>query len=175
MADLETNRIIVKGFIEQYGAAFKTLERIIDICPDEFWNDLTNGPEFYKILYHTMFFTDLYLSTEDESKNFTPKFSHAEDFRSSKENFHPKEWARSLSKSEVKDYLKDLRVKGRKRIEELTIEQLISNPLFKWHGSSLLSSLMYNLRHIMLHIGALQVRLRIHGVEERFWVSQSQI
>lgn len=176
MNDLETTRILVKGFLEQYGAAFKALEKIINICPDEFWEDLTNGPELYKIIYHTLFFTDLYLSsTKDESEDFNPKFSHAEDFRSSKENFHPKEWERSLSKNEIMSYLKDLKVKGRKRIEDLTIEQLVTNSLFNWHGSSLLSSLLYNLRHIMLHIGALQVRLRIYGVEERFWVSQSPI
>ncbi len=176
MNDLETTSILVKGFLEQYGAAFKTLERIINICPDEFWKDLKYGPEFYKIIYHTMFFADLYFSsTEDEREHFIPKYTHAEDFRTSKENFHPKEWERSLSKSEVMDYLEDLKVKCRKRIENLTIDKLVTNPLFEWHGSSLLSSLLYNLRHMMLHIGVLQGRLRISGVEGRFWVGQSAI
>ncbi|MHA2363250.1 MAG: hypothetical protein ACXAC7_04785 [Candidatus Hodarchaeales archaeon] len=38
-----------------------------------------------------------------------------------------------------------------------------------------MSSFLYNLRHIMLHIGALQVRLRKQGMKGQHWVSQSQL
>lgn len=176
MSNLETRTIIMNAFTEQYGAAFKTLEKIMDVCPDDFWNDEQVGPQIYKVLYHTLFFIDLYLSLTKEARdNFTPKFKQAEDFRTSKENFHPKEWKSAISPKEIREYIKDLRSKARDGFKSLELDSLLADPIFEWHGSSLFSSLMYNLRHIMLHIGALQARLRISGVEEQFWVSQSPL
>jgi hypothetical protein len=176
LKDLEKLEIILNSFLEQYGAAFKAVEKIINLCPDNLWTELKSGPEFYKIIYHILFFADIYLSSsKEESDSFSPRFNHAEDFRVSKENFHPKEWEKPLSKSELLEYLNDVRIKAQKRIENLSIEQLVSESVFEWHGSSQSSSLIYNLRHIMLHVGALQARLRIDGVGGRFWVSQSSI
>ncbi|MFW9993768.1 MAG: DinB family protein [Candidatus Odinarchaeota archaeon] len=175
MDKTETNRIILNSIREQYGATFKMLENVINKCPDSFWNDSKNGPPFYKIVYHTMFFIDLYLSrTKEERTSFTPRFSKQEDYRISPENFsNPQE--PTLSKSDVLDYLHDLKIKGKKRIESLTLQELINESVFEWHGSSILSSMLYNLRHVMLHIGALQVRLRMQGIEFENWVSQSPI
>jgi hypothetical protein len=174
--DLETQTIIMNAFTEQYGAAFKTLEKIIDVCPENLWSDELVGPQIYKVLYHTLFFIDFYLSLTKEARdNFTPKFEQAENFRTSKKNFHPKEWKSAISPEEMREYIKDLREKAQNGFKSLKIENLISDPIFEWHGSSICSSLMYNLRHMMLHIGALQARLRISGVEERFWVSQSPL
>ena len=176
MDDNDVITIIVNSFLEQYGAAFKTLDKLIDLCPDNLWSGLATGPEIYKILYHTMYFADLYLSSsKEESDRWTPKFSHAENFGTSKENFHPKEWKRPLSKEELIEYLHEIRVKTQEKIENLSLDQLSSDSIFEWHGSSLCSSLIYNLRHIMQHNGALQARLRISGIEGRFWVSKSPI
>ncbi|MHA2097023.1 MAG: hypothetical protein ACW98F_20645 [Candidatus Hodarchaeales archaeon] len=167
---------IKHGFLEQYGAAFKTLEKIIDLCPENLWMDLSTGPEMYKIIYHILYFADFYLSENKiERESFTPRFSHAEDFGTSKENFHPKEWERPLLKSEIKEYLKEIRIRAQNRLNNLNSETLTESSVFEWHGSSKCGSLIYNLRHMMLHIGALQARLRISGVEGRFWVSQSTI
>jgi hypothetical protein len=176
MFKVNANQYLINSLVEQYGAAFKTLENIITNCPEDLWENTSKGPPFYKIIYHTMFFIDLYRSsTQEERTSFTPRFEHAEDFRNSKENFHPSEWKDALSKNELLDYLSYIRINEQKRIENLTLHRLISEPIFEWHGSTILSSMIYNLRHIMLHIGALQGRLRMHGCEERYWVSQSPI
>lgn len=176
MNNKETNKIILNALIEQYGAAIKTLEKIINICPDDFWVDSENGPAFYKVVYHILYFMDLYRSaTKEESQSFKPRFDTAEDFGTSKVNFHPSEWSSILSKEEILGYISELKIKEQERFDNLKIDDLTKESIFDWHGSSLLSSILYNLRHIMLHIGALQARLRIHGVEERYWVGKSLI
>ena len=77
-----------------------------------------------------MFFLDMYLSrSKKESDSFIPRFEYAEDFRISKENFHPSEWTGVISKTETLDYIQDLKIKGHKRIENLTHQELIKEYL----------------------------------------------
>ncbi len=173
MGNLKTNRAVINAVLEQYGASFKMIENLVKKCPENYWDDAKNGPPFFKIVYHTMYFIDVYLSrNKEERTSFTPRFPEQEDYATSKENFsNPEE--PTLPKSEVLNYLKELRIKGKKRFENLTLQELTSESVFEWHGSSILSSILYNLRHIMLHIGALQRRLRMQGIEEDNWVSKS--
>ncbi len=168
--------VIQATLVEQYGAALKTLNNIINKCPDSLWEDESNGPPFYKIIYHILYFTDLYLSrTKEERTAFRPRFEFAEDFSISKENFAHVYWEKVLSKEECVLYLSEIRDKAQIFLNHVTITELVSEPLFEWHGSSLLGSLFYNIRHIMLHIGALQGRLRMNGFDEKLWVSKSAI
>lgn len=164
------------ALVEQYGAAIKTLNNIIDKCPDSLWEDESNGFAFYKIIYHILYFFDLYFCrTKEERAAFRPRFDFAEDFSISKENFASIYWEKALTKDECLLYLSEIRNKANKFFKDVSMVELISDPIFEWHGSSLLGSLMYNLRHIMLHVGALQGRLRMKGFEERLWVSKSPI
>ena len=38
------------------------LENAVLACPDEIWSDRWRGPEYWYVVYHTLFFLDLYLS-----------------------------------------------------------------------------------------------------------------
>jgi hypothetical protein len=172
----ESIAIIQGALIEQYGAALMTLSNLIEKCPDSLWESEATGPPFYKIVYHILYFIDCYLSrTKEEREAFKPRFEFAEDFAISKENFGTKYWKRALTKDECNLYISEMKTKAQKLFGDISIEELTSAPIFEWHGSSLLGSLIYDLRHIMLHIGALQGRLRANGVEEHFWVSKSSL
>jgi hypothetical protein len=78
-----------------------------------------------------------------------------------------------ISPEEMKRYIKDLYFRAQTGFQSITLDLLTSDPIFEWHGSSLSSSLMYNRRHIMVHIGVLQARLLAHGVDEKSWKSFS--
>jgi hypothetical protein len=172
----ESITIIQGALVEQYGAALKTLSNIVEKCPDSLWKSETNGPPFYKIIYHILYFVDCYLSrTKEERAEFKPRFEFAEDFSISKENFGSIYWKKPLTKDECNLYLSEMKVKAQNFFSKISLDELISEPIFEWHGSSLLGSLIYNIRHIMLHIGALQGRLRMDGVDEHFWVSKSSL
>src|SRR5436853_2940383 len=46
---------------QQFGAAIDMLENALLACPDRLWNDRSQRPEFWYVVYHTLFFLDLYL------------------------------------------------------------------------------------------------------------------
>ena len=176
MSSKDTILVIRDALVQQYGAAFKTLSNIISKCPNSLWEDESKGPSYYKIIYHILYFADLYLSrTKEERSAFKPRFEFAEDFSISKENFGSAYWKKSLSKEECNLYLSEIRSKTQVFFQQVSIKELISEPIFEWHGSSLLGSLIYNIRHVMLHLGSLQGRLRLAGIDEHFWVSKSEI
>jgi tetratricopeptide (TPR) repeat protein len=70
------------------------------------------------------------------------------------------------------EYLEEIKVKSNKRFKDISIEELNDKPIFDWHGTSVLGSLLYNLRHVMLHVGALHVRVNAAGKEPLPWVSK---
>ncbi|MFX1283511.1 MAG: DinB family protein [Promethearchaeota archaeon] len=152
---------------EQYGAAFNTLEKIINICPNEIWINSPNKPPIYGVVNHILYFVDLYFSkSKEERESYKPKFPDEQD------DMH---MLRTLEKNDLLEYTKEMRSKAKKLFASMTLKQLQGESVFEWHGSSLLSSLLYNLRHVMLHIGALQVRLRHYGIDEKFWVSNADL
>ena len=55
---------------QQFGAAIDMLENALIACPDELWSDRSQRPEFWYLVYHTLFFLDLYLS--DSVEGFAP-------------------------------------------------------------------------------------------------------
>src|SRR5436190_6151093 len=54
----------------QFGAAIDMLENALLACPNDLWSDRSQRPEFWYLVYHTLFFLDLYLS--DSVAEFVP-------------------------------------------------------------------------------------------------------
>jgi hypothetical protein len=54
----------------QFGAAIDMLENALLACPNELWGGRSRRPEFWHLVYHTLFFLDLYLS--DSVEGFNP-------------------------------------------------------------------------------------------------------
>ncbi|MGI9036997.1 MAG: hypothetical protein ACR2GD_13300 [Pyrinomonadaceae bacterium] len=46
----------------QFGASIDMLEDSLLVCPDNLWDDCNEPSEFRYLVYHTLFFLDLYLS-----------------------------------------------------------------------------------------------------------------
>ena len=46
----------------QFGASVEMLENAIKACPEELWRERTNKPEFWYLVYHTLFWLDFYLT-----------------------------------------------------------------------------------------------------------------
>ncbi|MFQ5979220.1 MAG: DinB family protein [Candidatus Heimdallarchaeota archaeon] len=169
---MNTNQQLSQSISEQYGAALTMLENIITSCQNELWEDATKETVVSQVVYHTLFFIDYYLGKDlEERENFEGKLG--KDFMG--ERTDGMEWNKIYSKKELLDYLEDIRQKASKRFTQLTLEELQNPSLFHWHGSSVLSSLLYNLRHIMLHVGALHVRLNLVGREPMKWVSKASV
>src|SRR5262245_50123987 len=59
---MNTNELLRTALWSQCGAAIQTLEQVIEACPEDLWADRTAKPEYWLVVYHTLFFADLYLS-----------------------------------------------------------------------------------------------------------------
>ena len=169
MAINETDQKISTAIHEQYGAAIEMLENVIIKCPEEVWDDSRQGPPFWQVAYHTMFYLDWYLSSsKEERESFKPDYETEFRVLDSKPEG-------SLDRKQILTYLMKIKLKAKRRLETVTTKELKQPAFFEWHGSSILSSLFYNLRHVMLHVGALNSRLLRKGIKLDNWVSQKLI
>ena len=54
-----------KCLVGQFGASLSVLNQCAQQCPDERWEGLVGNHAFWHVAYHTLFFTDLYLSPDE--------------------------------------------------------------------------------------------------------------
>ena len=72
---IEVNtRDIVKS---QYHASLEMLRQAVVKCPDFLWDDPEYKNPFWRVAYHALFFTHLYL--QDSLDDFAPWVKHKED------------------------------------------------------------------------------------------------
>ncbi len=158
---MNTLELVMISISEQYAAAIKMLEDTITECQDDQWNDTTGEKIVSQIVYHVLFWIDRYLSrTRAEDYNFKP-------------HLEKKDEKEIYSKPDLLDYSKFVREKANNWFKEMTMDNLTSDSVYDFHGTTLLSSLMYDLRHIMLHVGALHVRLYQEGTKPMEWESHN--
>jgi hypothetical protein len=112
-----------------------------------------------------LYYVDYYLS-KDIAERESFKGKYGPEYPS----FHQPD--KLFCRDQLTTYLQEIREKTDALFSSLTISSLNNAPIFDWHGISLLSSLLYDLRHIMLHVGALHVRVNSEGKMPLRWVSK---
>jgi DinB superfamily len=151
-------------FWQQFGAAIQMLENAIQECPDEVWGDQTREPQFWYLVYHTLFWLDFGLS---ESPNgFTPPAPFG------LEEFDPAGVMpnRVYTKAELQTYLEHGRQKTRAAILGLTDEKARARFQYFSHNFSILELMLQNVRHVQHHTAQLNLLLRQYGAEPPNWV-----
>lgn len=149
---------------QQFGAAIKMLENAIHDCPDEVWGDQTRVPQFWYLVYHTLFFLDFGLS---ESPNgFAPPAPFG------LEEFDPAGVLpdRVYSKAELQTYLEHGREKTRAAVLGLTDEKARTRFQYFSRNLSILELMLQNVRHVQHHTAQLNLLLRQHGTQPPNWV-----
>src|SRR5512143_1044451 len=63
----------------QYHAALAMLREAIAQCPDDLWTADTYPIAFWRVAYHTLFFTHLYLQPDEQS--FRPWAHHRDEYQ----------------------------------------------------------------------------------------------
>lgn len=156
---------IMQAISEQYGAALKMLENTIVECDEKLWQDYKTETVISQVIYHVLYFEDYYLS-----KNKAEKDSFNGKYGDDGESFH--EPNKKFTKSQLTLYIHEIKEKSDLRFKELTIQELNEKPLFESQGSSILSNILNDIRHIMLHVGALHVRINTMGKMPLRWISK---
>lgn len=145
----------------EFGAAIDMLENALLACPDEvwterLWNESAARPEpseFWYIVYHALFFLDLYLSGSVEG--FAPPSPFTLDELDPK-GVLPE---RVYTKAELHTYLGHGRDKCRATIVALTEEKARQRCRFTWMEMSFGELLLDNMRHIQEHAAQLNLIL----------------
>lgn len=139
---------------QQFGAAIDMLENALVACPDGLWNDRSRGQQFWYLVYHTLFFLDLYPSGAVEGFAPPPPCTLEELDPAAL----PTE--RAYTKEELRSYLEHGRRKCRAAIETMTDEQMRRRCGFAWLDICEVELLLYNMRHVQHHAAQLNLILR---------------
>lgn len=155
---------------QQFGAAIDMLENALRACPDELWRgrlwpDSSARPEYWYVVYHTLFWLDLYLTGSEEGFVPPPPFTLIE------QDEHGPFPERPYTKEELQDYLAGCRQRCQHTIETLTDEAAERPCAFPWGELSFAELLLYNMRHVQEHTAQLSLYLGQQGVEAPDWVA----
>ncbi len=152
----------------QFGAAIDMLERAVDACPDALWGDRDRNPQFWYVVFHTLFWLDLYLSETNESFRPPPPFTLDERDPA---GLMPE---RVYTKAELKCYLAHGRARCRDLLASMSEASALEPSVFPDRAATRAELIFYNLRHVQHHTGQLNLMLRQTVDDAPRWVMRAQ-
>ena len=152
---------ILVGLERQYRAAIEMLRRAIHACPDRLWSVSKEEKAFWHKAYYTLYYLDVYLSCPARSFKEPP-------FHRPRAEGLATRLTKPFTREEIEGYLEDMSAKSARLFRRLTPEMLERKPRYGRHGT-FLNALLYNLRHIMLHVGQMYSFLRRKTGEAPDW------
>lgn len=157
----------VKDVIKsQYHASLEMLRQAIVKCPDSLWDDGEYKNAFWRVTYHALFFTHLYLQPSLE--DFSPWVKHKENYEALGRQF-PRD-GEPYTRGEILEYYQ---VCGEQVEERVAFLEPDAPSGFHWLPFSKLELQFYNIRHLQQHTGELCERLGARGDVEVGWVGQA--
>jgi len=138
------------GLKGQYHAGLAMLRQTLDVCPDEAWEAGEHPRNFWRIAYHALYYTHLYLQPDEAA--FVPWPKHDETV--------PDLWddaeapvVPAYSKAELLGYLDWIDANVDKWVDALDLTSKASG--FHWYKIPKLDHQLVNIRHLGIHQGQL--------------------
>jgi hypothetical protein len=153
--------------IGQYEAALLMFKDAASRCPDDKWEGNVGDFPFWHVAYHTLFFTDLYLSLSPES--FEPPEFYRENYqffgRLPPSN-EPLVADIPYGRETILAYVEHCRRKALRSIEEETSESLRGPCGFWWYKIPRSEFHLDNIRHVQHHAAQMSLYLkRVSGID----------
>ena len=161
----------------QYGAALAMLRAAVTCADRATWHAFVGQFPFWQVSYHTLFYTDLYLSRGEGA--FQPPPFHREGYS----QLGPVAWLppsdvvvdQPYAQDVIAGYV-DACVAKAKRETEAETEATLAGPSgFEWLRFTRLEGHLYNLRHVQHHTGQLAAALRRQGLAGVEWVGSKPL
>lgn len=154
----------------QLGAAIDMMENAVLACPDDLWSDRSQQPEFWYLVYHTLFFLDLYSSGTLEG--FAPPAPFNLD-ELDPAGVLPE---RPYTKDEMLAYLQHGRRKAQSTLGALTAEEAGRRCRFDWMEPDVTFAELFlvSLRHVQHHTAQLNLILRQQTDSAPRWVAKAK-
>lgn len=153
----------------QFGAAIDMLENAVVACPDEAWAGDGKEPQFWYLVFHTLFFLDFYLS--DSQEGFRPPAPYTLT-ELDPAGVMPD---RIYTKGELRAYLEHGRAKCRAVIASLTDAKAAAPRRFGSVDGTVAELLLYTMRHVQHHAAQLNLILRQRIDSAPRWVGRAKI
>jgi hypothetical protein len=150
MMDQATKSILWR----QFGGAIDMLANAVKMCPESLWGDRKRNPEYWYLVYHTLFFLDYYLS--ESAAGFRPPAPYNLD-ELDPAGIIPD---RVYTQEEMLSYLAHGRKKCKAVIGALTAEEVLRHRPFGTIDCPFLELLLYNMRHVQHSTAQLNLILR---------------
>ncbi len=152
--------------ISQYKASLRMLTDVINKCPESLWNDSSYENQYWRIVYHALFYTALYLSESPEK--FVAWHKHRATYNylgSLTSDNKPVVIDSIYTKDEMIEYTSMIS----QNCERLVKQNEGKKSGFDWLVMTRLELQFYNLRHLQHHIGELTERLHQLGIKGIRW------
>jgi len=153
---------------KQFGATIDMLENAMQQCPEKLWFDRTQQPEFWYLVFHTLFWLDFYLA--DTAEGFTPPSPFNLD-EMDPAGIIPEQ---PYTKEELQRYLEHDRQKYQKAIKTLTDKKARQRWIYGSRNFSVAEVFLYQIRHVQHHAAQLNLILRQVTDSAPRWVHQSK-
>ena len=151
----------------QYHAGLAMLRQCLERCPKEVWTGGRHPRNFWRIAYHAIFYTHLYLQTGEEA--FQRWDRHRDDAHAlwgGDGELPPEE--PPYSKAELLEYLEFADRNVDDWVDLIDLESPQSG--FSWYSIAKLDHQLLNVRHLQGHVGQLSELLMASDVDID-WIS----
>ncbi|MBN2584133.1 MAG: hypothetical protein JXL80_13800 [Planctomycetes bacterium] len=163
-------RAALKG---QYHASLAMLKQTIELCPEDVWNASEQPVAFWRVVYHTLFFTHLYLQPNNEA--FRPWEHHREEYQFlGNVPWPPHHKARigvPYTRAQMLDYWQFCDAMVDTAVDRLDLDAQQCG--FPWYRLPKLDHQVNNIRHLQHHTALLAGRLRLAAGTDVQWVGPS--
>ena len=151
----------------QFRAGLAMLDDCIVRCPDTLWTEGRHPRTFWRIAYHALFYTHMYLMPKHE--DFQPWDRHVSHgpvlWDDDEGGVPPRE--HPYTRDDLREYLRILDANIASWIEAIDLDS--TNSGFPWYPIPKLEHVLVTLRHLGIHVGQLQERLLAEGIDPK-WV-----
>ena len=168
---------------DQFHAGLAMLRECVERCPDDLWStacpcppepDRTIYRHFWRIAFHTVYFTHLYLGQDEAA--FEPWPDTREDSKGmwsppwDLEPYEMPEDTEPYTKQQILEYIAFVDALVDRTVDGLDLEA--NETGFRWYKNmGKLSHELMNLRHLQGHIGQLSEHLMARGIDP-VWVAK---
>ncbi len=149
----------------QYHAALAMLRQAIERCPDDLWTAGEHPRSFWRVAYHALFFTHLYLQPDESA--FRPWERYRDDCQFLEAvPWPPHSLPRVVdpdTKQDLLDYWRESDAMIDGGVDRLDLDAPDCG--FPWYHMPKLDHQVMNIRHVQQHAGQLSERLYAAGVD----------
>lgn len=158
------------AIMSQYHASLDMLEQAIVACPDTLWDDRGYKNVFWRVAYHTLCYTHLYL--QDSEQGFVPWVRRRDEREPLSRTLRDLEEKLGIVEPYTREEILEYLAFCRQQVEDRVAIMALDAPSgFHWLPFDKLELQFYNIRHIQQHTGELYERSGTAGCGELDWVA----